>query len=182
MRRRQGGQLLAAEHWATQQPGHAAGAQAGDGAADAGIWATCLRQLHWHPCPPALPAATWLQFLLPSWKFSFTSTAQNLVGPYGGLCQKGQPLKQSIVDVCSREICSSLTWGLSRHFSSHFTLCLWASGIASQPPSLFPICQLSHDNGAGWSFFQLIRFLWLAFAKCSTVCKNHVIGCHQEEN
>ena len=55
-------------------------------AADAGIWATCFRQLHLHPCPPALPAAAWLQFLLLSWKFNFTSTAENLAGPFGGLC------------------------------------------------------------------------------------------------
>lgn len=155
----------------------------------------------WGSCKgsPALPLlqqlleeVAWLQLLLLSGKFNFTSTAEvqmssgakcsseNLASPFGEAVVDRVTFlaKQNIGDVCSSEICSSLTYGLSRHFSSHFVVCPWASGRASQPPPLFPICQLSSDNRADWSFFQLIRFLRLAFAKCSTICKNHVISCH----
>lgn len=139
-----------------------------------------------------LEEVAWLQLLLLSGKFNFTSTAEvqiitgakcsaeNLGSPFreAGVDGITSVAKQNTGDVCTSEICSSLTYGLSRHFSSHFAVRPWASGRASQPPPLFPICQLSSDNRADWSFFQLIRFLWLAFAKCSTICKNHVISCH----
>lgn len=138
-----------------------------------------------------LEEVAWLQLLLLSDKFNFTSTAEvqmssgakcfaeNLASPSGEAVDRVTFVaKQNIGDVCSSEIPFSLTYGLSRHLSSHFVVHLWASGRASQPPPPFPICQLSGDNRADWSFFQLIRFLWLAFAKCSTICKNHVTSCH----
>lgn len=110
----------------------------------------------WGSCNggPALPLpqqlleqAAWLQLLLPSWKFNFTSaakvrlssgascSAENLVSLFGGAVL--ELVKQNIGDVCSLEICSSLTYGLSRCFSSHFAVCPWASGRASQPPPSF---------------------------------------------
>lgn len=152
-------------------------------------WGSCKDSTTLSLSQQLLEEVAWLQLLLLSGKFNFTSTAEvqmssgakcsteNLASPFGEAVVM-LVAKQNIGDVCSSEICCSLTYGLSRHFSSHFAMCPWASERASQPPPLFPICQLSSDNRADWSFFQLIRFLWLAFAKCSTICKNHVISCH----
>lgn len=155
-------------------------------------WGSCKNSPALSLFQQLLEEVPWLQLLLLSGKFNFTSTAEvqmssgakcsteNLASSFGEAVVDRVTFvsKQYIGDICSSEICSSLTYGLSRHFSSNFAVSPWASERASQPPPLFPICQLSSDNRADWSFFQLIRFLSLAFAKCSTICKNHVISCH----
>lgn len=147
-------------------------------------WGSCKDSSALSLFQQLLEEVAWVQLILLSGKFNFTSTVEvqmssgakcsavNLASPSGEAVVDRVTFvaKQNIGDVWYSEIHSSL----SHHFAVH----PWASGRAPQPPPLFPICQLSSDNRADWSFFQLIRFLWLAFAKCSTICKNHVTSCH----